>query len=93
VIIQGLRESGIFSSVIISAIETSESKDNFLKSVESSNSSRATTSGVVSSRKMINRGESQATVRRVLETKEVATHPLAIPPLSPPGLHDFHIDT
>ncbi|KAE8098708.1 hypothetical protein FH972_016752 [Carpinus fangiana] len=93
VIIQGLRESGIFSSVIISAMQTSESKDNFLKSVESSNSSRATTSGVVSSRKVVNRGESQATVRRVLETKEVAAHPLAIPPLSPPGLHDFHIDT
>jgi hypothetical protein len=74
-------------------MQTSESKDNFLKSVESSNSSRATTSGVVSSRKIVNSRESQATARRVLETKEVASHPSAIPPLSPPGLHDFNIDT
>ncbi|GLT71016.1 hypothetical protein SLA2020_430610 [Shorea laevis] len=93
VIIQGLRESGIFSSVIISAMQTSESKDNFLKSIESSNSSRGTTSGVISSRKIGNSGESQATARRVLETKEVASHLLAIPPLSPPGLLGFHIDT
>lgn len=92
-IIQGLRESGIFSSVIISAMQTSESKDNFLKSIESSNSSRGTTSGVISSRKIGNSGESQATARRVLETKEVASHLLAIPPLSPPGLLGFHIDT
>ncbi|XP_041024507.1 glycosyltransferase-like At2g41451 [Juglans microcarpa x Juglans regia] len=93
VIIQGLRESGTFHSVIISAMQTSVSKDNFLKSIESSNSSRAITSEVITSRKMGNSGESQATARKFLEIEEAASYPSAIPPLSPPGLHDFHIDT
>lgn len=93
VIIQSLRESGVFSSVIESAMQTSVSKDNFLKSIESSNSSREIASGVISSRKIGNSGESQATARKVLEITEDDSHPSAIPPLSPPGLHDFHIDT
>ena len=74
-------------------MQTSVSKDNFLKSIESSNSSREIASGVISSRKIGNSGESQATARKVLEITEDDSHPLAIPPLSPPGLHDFHIDT
>ncbi|KAG2683558.1 hypothetical protein I3760_10G035900 [Carya illinoinensis] len=92
VIIQGLRESGVFSSIVTSAMQKSLSKDNFLKSIESSNSSGTITTGVLSSRKMGNRGDSQATARKVLEIQEEVSHTLAIPPLSPPGLHDFHVD-
>ncbi|KAI5397150.1 Glycosyltransferase-like KOBITO 1 [Lathyrus oleraceus] len=40
VIMQSLRESGVFSSVIAKAAQTTTSKGKFLKSVESSNSTR-----------------------------------------------------
>ncbi|TQE05828.1 hypothetical protein C1H46_008511 [Malus baccata] len=94
VIIQGLRESGVFSSVIASAAQTNLSKDQFLSSVESSNSSRESTSGAITSRKIGKLIDSQATARRVLEFTDDASHPLAVPPLSPPGLDedDFQID-
>ncbi|XP_050245605.1 glycosyltransferase-like At2g41451 [Quercus robur] len=93
VIIQSLRESGVFSTTIASAMKTSVSKESFLKSVESSNSSRVLSSGVISSRKIGNSRETQTNGRKVLEITEFDSHPLAIPPLSPPGLHDFHIDS
>lgn len=93
VIIQSLRESGVFSTTIASAMQTSVSKESFLKSVESSNSSRELSSGVISSRKIGNSRETQTNGRKVLEITEFDSHPLAIPPLSPPGLPDFHIDT
>ncbi|XP_009346981.2 glycosyltransferase-like At3g57200 [Pyrus x bretschneideri] len=94
VIIQGLRESGVFSSVIASAAQTNLTRDQFLSSVESSNSSRESTSGAINSRKIGKLLDSQATARRVLEFIDDASHPLAIPPLSPPGLDedDFQID-
>ncbi|KAM1079661.1 hypothetical protein EV1_014280 [Malus domestica] len=94
VIIQGLRESGVFSSVIASAAQTNLSKDQFLSSVESSNSSRESTSGAITSRKIGKLIDSQATARRVLEFTDDASHLLAVPPLSPPGLDedDFQID-
>ncbi|XP_028761403.1 glycosyltransferase-like At2g41451 [Neltuma alba] len=84
VIIQSLRESGVFSSVIAKASQATITKDNFLKSVESSNSSRTTTSGMISSRKIGAGGESQAAARRVLEFLD-DSHPSAIPPLPSPG--------
>ncbi|KAK7813993.1 glycosyltransferase-like [Quercus suber] len=93
VIIQSLRESGVFSTTIASAMKTSVSKESFLKSVDSSNSSRVLSSGAISSRKIGNSRETQTNGRKVLEITEFDSHPLAIPPLSPPGLHDFHIDT
>nr|POF23083.1 glycosyltransferase-like [Quercus suber] len=93
VIIQSLRESGVFSTTIASAMKTSVSKESFLKSVESSNSSRELSSGVISSRKIGNSRETQTNGRKVLEITEFDSQTLAIPPLSPPGLHDFHIDT
>lgn len=73
-------------------METNVSKDNFLKSIESSNSSRAIPPGVTSSRKMGNGREAQVNARKVLKIEEVASHPSAIPPLSPPGLNDFDIE-
>ncbi|KAK6941768.1 hypothetical protein RJ641_027145 [Dillenia turbinata] len=84
VIIQGLRDSGVFSSVIASAQKTL-SKDEFLSSVVSSNSSRM---GAISSRKIGNHREFQSTARRVLEVSDI-THDAAIPPLSPPGPEDI----
>ncbi|KAA8518080.1 hypothetical protein F0562_015554 [Nyssa sinensis] len=89
VIVQGLRESGIFSSVIAS-VQTALSKDKFLSSTESSNTSRAIDSGGIYSRKIGKSKESQATARKVLEIAE--TDSFAIPPLSPPGLDDIHFE-
>ncbi|KAG6596955.1 Glycosyltransferase-like protein, partial [Cucurbita argyrosperma subsp. sororia] len=88
VIIQGLRNSGIFSSVISSAVQNTLAKDQFLSSVESSNSSRPIKSRVISSRKIgINRGgDSQAAARRVLEFLDDLSDLSAMPPLSPPSL-------
>ncbi|KAJ0792622.1 putative glycosyltransferase-like KOBITO 1 [Helianthus annuus] len=81
VIIEGLKESGVFSSVIAKAPATL-SRDKFLASIESSNSSR-TSGGRSQPPRKIRRNpenESRATVRKVLEATEVA-----VPPLSPPG--------
>lgn len=88
VIIQGLRESGVFSSVIAEAEQASLSKEKFLSSVESSNSSRTTTSSRAFSSRKIGITDSQGTARRVLEFTDDSTHPSAIPPLSPPELDD-----
>ncbi|KAK6163017.1 hypothetical protein DH2020_002858 [Rehmannia glutinosa] len=82
-IIQGLRESGIFASIIASG-QGSLSKDNFLASIESSNSSRTTSSVSLKSRKMGSR-ESQSTARKILEINtSYEFHEVAVPPLSPP---------
>lgn len=87
VIIQSLRESGVFSSVIASAAQANLSKDQFISSV---NSSTAAKSGVFSSRKVGNR-DLQTIARRMLEFTDNSTHSLAIPPLSPPSLDDFQV--
>ncbi|KHN13709.1 hypothetical protein glysoja_034019 [Glycine soja] len=87
VIIQSLRESGVFSSVIASA--PSLSKENFLLSIDSSNSSRAVASVTTlpsTSRKVGRTKESQAATRKALSIESVAFHQVAVPPLSPPGL-------
>lgn len=89
VIVQGLRESGVFTSVVAAA-HTNLSKDEFLSSIESSNTTRAIESRGISSRKIGNSGESQATVRKVLETAETDSY--AVPPLSPPSMNDNHLD-
>ncbi|GLT95887.1 hypothetical protein SLE2022_135440 [Rubroshorea leprosula] len=90
-IIQGLRESGVFVDVIQSAHETM-SKDTSLASVESSNSSKVDNSKIVSSRKIGNIEESQATARRILEITDKVFNDSAIPPLSPPGMDDSQIE-
>ena len=87
VIIQGLRESGVFSSVIASA-PTTISKDKFLSSIVSSNSSRAAASESLPSRRIGTSREHQATARRVLEIESAAFYEAAVPPLSPPGAKD-----
>ncbi|KAL9411631.1 hypothetical protein AB3S75_045268 [Citrus x aurantiifolia] len=91
IITQGLRESGIYTSMIASA-NTTLSKDKILSSVESSNATRGSKS-VNSSRKIGGFSQSQATARRVLEFIDDANYTLAILPESPPGPDDLNIDT
>ncbi|KAI3739720.1 hypothetical protein L2E82_30131 [Cichorium intybus] len=84
VIIEGLKESGVFASIIAKA-PTTLSRDKFLASIESSNSSRESGAHLHPPRKIgrITEHHSQATVRKALEAVEF--HELAVPPLSPPG--------
>ncbi|KAK2386195.1 glycosyltransferase protein [Trifolium repens] len=84
VIIQSLRESGVFSSVIASAPKIS--KEKFLHSIDSSNSTRAVASVSLPSRKIGRTKESQATVRKVLDFETSVFQEVAVPPQSPPGL-------
>lgn len=89
VIVQGLRESGVFTSVIQSA-QTTLSKDKFLESIDSSNSSRTVASELDPSRKVGRSKEYQATLRKVLDI-EAKSYEAAVPPLSPPGFNDDHL--
>ncbi|KAH9679693.1 hypothetical protein KPL71_026232 [Citrus sinensis] len=88
IITEGLRESGIYTSVIPSA-STTHSKDKFLSPVESSNTTGESKSGVNSSRKIGGVSQSQATARRVLEFIDDANYTSAIPPESSPGPDDL----
>ncbi|KAK4372084.1 hypothetical protein RND71_007468 [Anisodus tanguticus] len=83
VIVQGLRESGVFSSIVSSAQE-SLSKDKFLASFENSNSTKAS----LPSRKIGRNQHSQAAARRVLEesVSHFELHEEAVPPRPPPGV-------
>lgn len=91
-IIQGLRESGVFIDVISSAYGTLP-KDLSMSTLQSSNFSIVHNSKIVSSRKIGNSGESQATARRILETESVHYNDsAAVPPLSPPGPDDHLIE-
>ncbi|GMI84928.1 KOBITO, ABA INSENSITIVE 8, ELONGATION DEFECTIVE 1 [Hibiscus trionum] len=84
-IIQGLRESGVFSSVIANAPSTI-SKEKFLASIDSSNSSRVVPLASHASRKIDRNREHQPSVRKVLEIEASAAHEeAAVPPLSPPA--------
>ncbi|KAJ8565531.1 hypothetical protein K7X08_008107 [Anisodus acutangulus] len=86
VIVQGLRESGVFSSIVSSAQE-SLSKDKFLASFENSNSTKAAASESLPSRKIGRNQHSQA-ARRVLEesASHFELHEEAVPPRPPPGV-------
>ncbi|KAF2308120.1 hypothetical protein GH714_035479 [Hevea brasiliensis] len=89
VIVQGLRESGVFSNVIaMSQTNLTE----FLSSVENSDSSKAAKSVVISSRKIGQNGQSQATARRVLQISNNASFPSAVPPESPPCHEDIQVE-
>ncbi|ESR52143.1 hypothetical protein CICLE_v100311591mg, partial [Citrus x clementina] len=84
VIIQGLRESGVFSSVIASAQKTL-SKEKFLASIQSSNSSRAAASESLPSRKVVRSKD-----RKVLDIG-AEFYEEAVPPLPPPGINYEHL--
>ena len=86
-IIQGLRESGVFSSIIASA-PTTLSKDKFLASIDSSNSSKAAASESLPSRKIGRSRESHTTARKALEFTDTTLHEVAVPPLPAPGMED-----
>ncbi|KAH0674712.1 hypothetical protein KY290_026103 [Solanum tuberosum] len=62
VIVQGLRESGVFSSIVLSSQE-SISKEKFLASFESNSSSKAAASESLPSRKIGRNQHSQAARR------------------------------
>ncbi|XP_031741593.1 glycosyltransferase-like KOBITO 1 [Cucumis sativus] len=85
VIIQGLRESGIFDSVIASASAT-QSKDKFLSSITTSNSSKAVASQSLPSRKLGGSKNYQATARKALKIDANEWNEYAVPPQSPPGI-------
>ncbi|KAL6124964.1 hypothetical protein ACLB2K_077472 [Fragaria x ananassa] len=87
-IIQGLRESGVFSSVIASA-PTTVSKEKFLATIDSSNSSRATASVSHPSRKIGRSRENKATARKTLDVEVAEFQEFAVPPLAPPII-DFN---
>ncbi|KAI4386543.1 hypothetical protein MLD38_004470 [Melastoma candidum] len=92
VIVQGLRESGIFSSVITSARATMSDEES-LTSVPSRNVSGENELQKFSSRKIGTDRISQAKGRRILEDVDFNFHPSAVPPLSPPGPDNFHFLT
>ncbi|ESQ49216.1 hypothetical protein EUTSA_v10020488mg [Eutrema salsugineum] len=83
VVIQALKESGVFSSVVSSA-STNLSKKKFLASMHKSNSSRSTASGSLPSKEKESQGIS---ARHLLGTES------AIPPLSPPGMEHARLVT
>ncbi|KAK4424881.1 Glycosyltransferase-like KOBITO 1 [Sesamum alatum] len=83
IIIQGLTESGVFQHIIASAQE-SHSKDKFLVSIESSNSSTGTDFVRHLSRKIGRDKESHATARKALEETNSTFQEAAVAPLSPP---------
>ncbi|KAG8648942.1 hypothetical protein MANES_08G053500v8 [Manihot esculenta] len=89
VIIQGLRESGLFRDVIVRA-QTNQTE--IFPSVEKSNSGKSAKSGVVSSGKIGENGDSQATARRVLQISDNGSFPSAVPPQSPPGQEDIDVE-
>ncbi|GAB4851682.1 hypothetical protein Ancab_031086 [Ancistrocladus abbreviatus] len=86
VIIQGLKESGVFSSVIASGQEA-VSKGNS-SSIENKSAGEVNR-GKISSRKIGGSQEFHATARRILDIEELESHTPAVPPLSPPTLDDF----
>ncbi|KAL8142971.1 hypothetical protein V2J09_016003 [Rumex salicifolius] len=82
-IIQGLRESGVFSSVIKSANAASSSSENQSnKHVTAINGSSTTTTKSV---------KFQAAARKMMEAAEAESddEPVAVPPLSPPILEEL----
>ncbi|XP_008783217.1 glycosyltransferase-like At2g41451 [Phoenix dactylifera] len=98
-IIQALKESGVFTSAVVSA--KTITREKFLSSVESLQNKNS--SAVPNLRAGVNQsitastlrgssdGKSQATARRILEMSSV--HKKAIPPMSPPNLADLHMET
>lgn len=79
-IIQGLREAGVFRSVITSAQASTTSKDEFLASIKSSNSTKAVSSQSLPSRKLGRDKASQATSRKAFDTSSSVYHEAAVPP-------------
>ncbi|MFS7895224.1 hypothetical protein Hanom_Chr00s002531g01701241 [Helianthus anomalus] len=81
VIIQGLRESGTFSSLIVSA-QTTSSRAELLSSVTHDN----TSSKVFQGKNDDKTTEAGLTGRKVLEVSDIVLS--AVPPLSPPTIND-----
>lgn len=87
VIIQGLRESGVFTDVIVSAWSENV-KEKSLSSTKNNYSSGNIGSKGISSRKF-GYDESEATLRKVLNFAGNGSY--AIPPKSPPHIDDVRL--
>ncbi|KAI4384641.1 hypothetical protein MLD38_002763 [Melastoma candidum] len=83
-IIQGLRDSGVFSSVIESAPAT-VTNGKISSLVVRTNSSRAVASESLPSRKLGRNMQNKASGRKILDVETSASFISAIPPLSPPA--------
>ncbi|KAG9132520.1 hypothetical protein Leryth_008442 [Lithospermum erythrorhizon] len=90
-IIQGLRETGVFRSVIEST-QSSASSDKLLESTGSNNTSRTVSSQLHQSRKIGRIYDQQATARKALEIVDFTSYEPAVPPLSPPS-YDSDFDS
>ncbi|XP_021887429.1 glycosyltransferase-like KOBITO 1 [Carica papaya] len=90
VIIQALRESGVLSSVISSA-STTLSREKFLATIDSSNSSRAAASISLPSRQVDRSRQHQASGRKVLNVEASRSHEAAVPPLPPPEMDNSQL--
>ncbi|XP_065857240.1 glycosyltransferase-like At3g57200 [Euphorbia lathyris] len=86
VIVQGLRESGVFINTIAMA------QSNLTELSSAGDSSEVSKSGTISSRKIGQNRESVATARRILHVPDDIFHPPAVPPQSPPSLEAFQVD-
>ncbi|KAJ8435582.1 hypothetical protein Cgig2_021736 [Carnegiea gigantea] len=89
VIIQALRESGVFTSVIASASTNLSNNTSSSFTVNAANSSRASAPAIPSSKTSKSETrESQTTTRKVLEVSNIVqyTHQAAVPPLPAPVL-------
>ncbi|WCJ33401.1 Glycosyltransferase-like KOBITO 1 [Euphorbia peplus] len=86
VIIQGLRESGVFINTIAMA------QSNLTELSSGGDSSKVSKSGGISSRKIGQNKESVVAARRVLQLPDDIFHPSAVPPQSPPKMEDFQVD-
>ncbi|GMH20179.1 hypothetical protein Nepgr_022020 [Nepenthes gracilis] len=89
VIIQGLRESGVFSSVIASARAALSAVNLSSAGVIKSSSIAVSRREQVFSRKMGDSQEFHATARKMLEVEKLESHSPAVPPLYPPSMVDF----
>ncbi|XP_010917929.1 glycosyltransferase-like At2g41451 [Elaeis guineensis] len=93
-IIQGLRESGVFSSAIASAQALSKDKSLPMGDLQNKNSSTLPNLSIgasIATTRGAGGKESLAAARKILETIVFTEN--AIPPTSPPGLDDVQIET
>lgn len=89
-IVQGLRESGVFTSVIAAGQPSVNEK--LLRMKTDAQSQNVTRPGNLPS-KQIRSSDSKASARKLLQAAGLAFRDMdvtAVPPLSPPGLDDVH---
>lgn len=86
---QGLKESGTFSSLIVSAQKVSSGVELLSSMKDHNTSSNAIEGSYILSKKNDETKESESTGRKVLEVSDIDL--LAVPPLAPPIVDDGDI--